>query len=341
MKKLIRRFLLWCLNLVSQEIRDCRSGEKLGRGLLLAWAGKVQVIGYNGRPLIPVFLPQQRLTFWRQVIGFTSHPDPDFPGRSEDGTARSSMGDKVLNLIITHKGGEQAERLLRIWRECSSGENVWLIFGGSRQDFETIDYPKKLFIDDPGLRTQDHQREKQSYAGILKACVPVIERESPDFVYLCEYDHLPAVSDLNERQIRALREDGADVMAHSLIRTDRTCWPIALSHESEPSFHPFWESVSLRDDPDVVLWMFGSGSFWTREAFMAVASRPQEIPCYFEVYLPTLAHHLGFRVRNWKGSDHLIHNLPAPGFTLEAARRQGCWTVHPVKELDERMSPGF
>jgi hypothetical protein len=106
-----------------------------------------------------------------------------------------------------------------------------------------------------------------------------------------------------------------------------------LNSDEDPDFFPFWKSLSLREDPKVILSMFGSGSLWTREAFLAVAAQAQSIECYLEIYLPTLAHHLGFRVRRWREDRHLISNLPSPSVTEDNARKTGCWTVHPVKDL--------
>jgi hypothetical protein len=40
--------------------------------------GKIHVIGLS-RPAMPIFLPQARLTLWKQEIGFAAHPKPDFP----------------------------------------------------------------------------------------------------------------------------------------------------------------------------------------------------------------------------------------------------------------------
>ena len=62
------------------------------------------------------------------------------------------------------------------------------------------------------------------------------------------------------------------------------------------------------------MWMFGSGPFWTREAFVGVCSIPQTINCYFKIFLPTLAHHLGYRA-----------------ITVQKGRKMEAWTVHPVK----------
>jgi hypothetical protein len=331
MKELIRNLSLKIIDLFASEINDCMTGRRLGRGLVIGWGGRIQVVNYHGRPLVPMFLHQSRMTFWRQQVGFTSHPDPDFPRIAPREIAEVSPGKRVLNLIITHVGGEGFLRLREQWRGVCAEEDLWIVFGGSRADFETLDYARKIFVEDPALRTRDHQREKQSYEGLLQAVLPMIREEAPDYIHLCEYDHLPVVSDLNARQVETIRKEGADVMAHYLIRSDRTCWPIGLAHESDPEFYPFWKSLSRREDPSVVLWMFGSGSFWTREAFLAVASTPQSIDCYFEIFLPTLAHHLGYRVRCWREDQHLIKNKPAPEVTLENARKRGDWTVHPVK----------
>ena len=60
------------------EIVDARTGERLGRAFLFCWAGRVWIVGLQ-RPVCPVFLPQQRLTYWRQELGFATHPEPDFP----------------------------------------------------------------------------------------------------------------------------------------------------------------------------------------------------------------------------------------------------------------------
>jgi hypothetical protein len=161
---------------------------------------------------------------------------------------------------------------------------------------------------------------------------PVIERERPDYIYLCEYDHVPLRSDLNALQVAEIQQEGADVMGHWLYRVDGTSHYHMLYHRSDPGFLPYWQSVSRREETGVVLSMFGSGSLWSRDAFLAIASRQQEIPCYLELYLPTLAHHLGYRVRCWGESNHMISNLPSSKINLETAVRRGCWTVHPIKD---------
>ena len=45
-------------------MRDYRTGEKIGRALLIPWRGKVHVVGLKEAVRV-VFLPQERLTFWK------------------------------------------------------------------------------------------------------------------------------------------------------------------------------------------------------------------------------------------------------------------------------------
>lgn len=72
---LVRRF--------GARLRDAETGEVLGRVLIVPWRGKIHVIGLEEVTVRPAFLPQQRLTYWKQDLGFTRMPPPDFPHEAE------------------------------------------------------------------------------------------------------------------------------------------------------------------------------------------------------------------------------------------------------------------
>lgn len=76
--KLIRPFLFFLYRWLGMEIRDARTGAKLGRVLMVPWRGKILVLG-SGLDLRPEFLPQARQSFWKCELGFTRHQPPDFP----------------------------------------------------------------------------------------------------------------------------------------------------------------------------------------------------------------------------------------------------------------------
>ena len=74
----VRRVVITLARSVGSKITDAETGKVLGRAFLFPWRGKIAVIGLEAE-VKPVFLPQKRLTFWKQDIGFTVQQPPDFP----------------------------------------------------------------------------------------------------------------------------------------------------------------------------------------------------------------------------------------------------------------------
>jgi len=78
MKMMLRALGFRIIRTIGARIVDSASGKCVGRALVIPWRGKIHVIGLE-TPVRLVWLRQERLTYWRQEIGFTVHPAPDFP----------------------------------------------------------------------------------------------------------------------------------------------------------------------------------------------------------------------------------------------------------------------
>jgi hypothetical protein len=76
-RRAIRAAGLAIVRRIGSPVVDRRTGDVVGRALFIPWRGKIHVIGLE-KAVAPMFLPQQRLTYWKQEIGFTTHPPPDF-----------------------------------------------------------------------------------------------------------------------------------------------------------------------------------------------------------------------------------------------------------------------
>ena len=88
MRKFFRSIGLALARAIGTRLVDFQTGRDLGRALIISWRGKIHVIGLE-TIVRPIFLPQKRLTYWKQEIGFTTHPPPDFPNvRSTSSTER-------------------------------------------------------------------------------------------------------------------------------------------------------------------------------------------------------------------------------------------------------------
>jgi hypothetical protein len=237
----------------------------------------------------------------------------------------------VINIILTHQRRERVAQLFDWWSEFVDPDNIVFAHGGDPSDFAAVECSTKVFVDDPRLRTSDHQREFQSYQGVFSTAAEWLRGRSFSHVYFAEYDHLPIIENLNTKQIELLDSEACDVLGHEALRIDGTNHPHYLYHLSNPCFTRFWRDLSVRRDASPVLSMLGTGSFWKREAFEAVANTIEPFPIYLELFLPTVAHHLGFRVREYPIQNSYVRSIGDFSARIAEARKAGAWTVHPVK----------
>ena len=238
----------------------------------------------------------------------------------------------TLNVILTHQSRAAVENMLDHWATLVPRESLALAYGGSRDTFDTLEHPHKSFISSNRLRTKDHQRERQSYHPIFQSIASQNMANGHDHVHLAEFDHIPLQNNINALQEALLSEQNADALGYSLRRVDRTNDPHYLAHAHEPRFLDFIASISVRSDKQAVFSMLGFGSFWTTEAFLALAQIDEPFPIYLEIFMPTVAHHLGYRLRSFPSSPFLSTESTFARTQVKAAAAQGEWFIHPAKE---------
>lgn len=235
-------------------------------------------------------------------------------------------------ILLTHQAEPQVERMAAWWRQRTPDADLLIAYGGTRERFAALKVPDKVFISDPRLRTRDHQRERQSYAGVFSAAQEWLKaRPACRFICFTEFDCIPLHAGFWSLLEERLAAEKADVLGCRLTRVDGTNHPHYLYHLADPGFLPLLRRISRRADPGVVLSMLGCLSFWTRDAFTAVAAAGESPDLYLELAMPTLAHHLGFRVRGLPDQSPFVR--PSGDFTgtLDSLREAGAWLAHPVK----------
>ncbi len=235
-------------------------------------------------------------------------------------------------ILLTHEPADRVNRMAAAWRTLTAPDELVVAYGGPEMEMGAIE-GTKAFIADMRLRTRDHQREKQSYTGMLKAATAAISDRNWDALYLAEYDMLPIVPDLWSRLRRHAEAERADLLGHRAWRIDDTLHPHYSNHLSSRDWLAWLAGFSRREDPSVVLSCMGCGQWWRREALEAVLSMGEPVPAYLELHLPTAAHHLGFRVRGMGAQDRFIHTGPLPPGARESMAAEGAWVIHPDKSL--------
>lgn len=242
--------------------------------------------------------------------------------------------DRVLTVLISHQNSTELKSVLDYWQQLVAPDPLLLVHGGTEEHFARVEHIPKIFVADPRLRTRDHQREHQSWGGIFHAVAEWLKADSSlGYVYLPEYDHIPLVTDLCERLRARANAEAADLLAHHLQRVDGTSNAHFLYHQRNSEWRDLLAKISCRRDRGVILSMLGTGSFWRRQAFEHVTRVEEPSETYFEIFLPTVAHHLGYRVRDFGAQNEFVTNLGERSDQIESARARGGWSLHPVKKL--------
>lgn len=74
----VRAIVLALARSIGSKVVNAETGEVIGRAFVIPWRGRIAVIGLDAE-VKPVFLPQTRMTYWKQEIGFVLHSPPNFP----------------------------------------------------------------------------------------------------------------------------------------------------------------------------------------------------------------------------------------------------------------------
>jgi hypothetical protein len=78
LQQLAKDFVLWFARKFGTKLVDFRTGEPIGRVLILPWKGKLAIFGLT-KAVRPEFLAQTRVTYAKQDLGFQIVPEPDYP----------------------------------------------------------------------------------------------------------------------------------------------------------------------------------------------------------------------------------------------------------------------
>jgi hypothetical protein len=240
---------------------------------------------------------------------------------------------RTLIFLLTHQNHRETRLRVETWLQAVPPEDLLIVTDADEEEFARIGHPHKVRSVDPRRKTRDHQRELQSVTTAYQAASRWMRGQDFTHVFYVEYDLLPLTRRVVPRLLELMEARGADVLGHEVLRVDRTNSAHYLYHSGRPGFWEHWARVSRRPDPTVVLSMLGTGIFWKRAAFDAVCALDEPFPMYLEIYLPTLAHHLGARVVDFGPESRYVSSLGDRFGEIPAAQEDGALFIHPVKTM--------
>ena len=247
---------------------------------------------------------------------------------------------RPLTAMLTHHAAERVDEIAAWWCDVT-GERLVVVHGGLEKECAKIRRCPAVHVPDPGLRTRDHQRQRQSYSGVLRAIAGFAGAGTASSVQILEFDCLPLIRGFPEELQDLLHAQDAGLLGSGLRRIDQTGHPHWLYHVSDPGFEKMLEGFSVREDKHVVLSMLGCVSVWRPDVLMAVAALEEKVPTYLELWLPTAAHHLGYRVRGLGEHDKWISHEGEFTPKLLEIQAAGGWMAHPAKQFWEEKNRGL
>jgi hypothetical protein len=244
----------------------------------------------------------------------------------------------MVTAVLTHLAAEQVHERMQLLNAVAPDARFVICYGGTAEEFERIELQHRLLIDDPTLRgPQQHlQSLTMSFAALWNAYFE--HDESSDSLYLVEYDHLILDRQFETRLRELAAVTNADFMGKTCTDRTGTNGEHYVRFRSDPRILGHLHKLSVREDPTRIFGCLGDGMWMSRGALQAYLELDRHPPCYCETYVPTLLHHLGYRVVDVDThSDLYRHVRWMPSFDAEqvvAQCRVGTVFMHPVKDPD-------
>lgn len=245
----------------------------------------------------------------------------------------------LLYAVLTHRSPADVLTHLNALEGALPGRRLAIAYGGSPEHYAALpgDIPK-VFLEEPTLRQPPGQ---QSYVSVLVNLYDAFVRDAPEVTHLhvIEFDHI-VVDERYEPELEdALRRSRADYLGVNCVDQTATNWVHGLGFPFDDyELQRLLMDVSDDDDPSAVR-IFGgvaNGFVIGRDALEAFVTFERHLTRYAELYVPTLLHHLGFRVRDAVRVSRVFDHVRwAPVYSeseIRALRRGSVLAVHPVKD---------
>ena len=242
----------------------------------------------------------------------------------------------LLTAVVTHLPAPVVRKQLSYLRALAPDVRFVVCHGGKPADFDGLPADDAVWVDDPSLRGPHFDQSHNRTLRLVRDHF-VADDASVDHVYFIEYDHIVLRGDFGATLTALAERTGAGLLAKAASPRNDTNWPHYLRARRNGALDAYVAAHSRRDDPAVRYGCLGTGMLFRRDAFDAFCALPSPPPAYFELFVPTMVHHLGFDVVDVDAVSDLYMDVRwLPEFDLDelrAARASGRTFAHPFKAV--------
>jgi hypothetical protein len=247
-----------------------------------------------------------------------------------------------LNVVLTHRPAAEVREQLEVYRTLAPTARVVACYTGPQSELALLEPEDAVGVDDDSLAGP--ARTHQSYHRVFEALHRHWIRDDPsiDALYLFEYDHLILDGGFEDALRELADRTGAGFLGKHCGVRNGTNWAHYTRFRRDERLLAHLRSLSVRDDPQRLYGTLGTGMWMSRAALESYVALRFHPPCYGELYVPTLLHHLGHRVVDIDAASDLYRAVrwePEAGIEeIEELTRSGAFFVHPVKDLAVRRA---
>ena len=253
---------------------------------------------------------------------------------------RASSKTSPVHVVLSHLPSQKTDPILNYLQQLEDDCELILAHGGTRENFENICFPKKIFVSDPKLRGLGYY---QSYFGIMTDVRNYLKNAAidPEWIFISDYDLLPLKKNYLQGLISIMKKHEAG-FGGKFIRDVSLSNSFFLTNAIRDGI---MERTTAFDRPErkPVYHCLGAFLIFHRTCFDAILELEDNLrDMYFELAIPTAANLKGFRVISFdEHSPCLQHVRYRPVYShVEALQlaADGADFIHPIKEISEFLA---
>jgi hypothetical protein len=301
-------------HLFGRQVR-VQGGDAPIKILPCVWKGELLLMGLEKAVVQSKFTNQYTLILQNperiHSISSSEHSSEDLP---------------VHCVILGHQRKTVIENVFRRFQEFGPTYHNHLAYGGTKNEFDSLDIENRIFIEDPSLRGPG---QRMSHLELIEKSWKRIRNESNGEFYLAlmESDLLPLKHDYLDSCITHMRMRNADFGAKDIRHISRSNSPFLLDAVSRNI---------ITDEKNEFLHSLGAFYIIKSSIIPSLLEHGKRWKgLYFEIMFPSAAFAAGARMLSFDQiCDDLKHVVYRPEHTSEDVAiliENGCSMAHPVK----------
>jgi hypothetical protein len=242
---------------------------------------------------------------------------------------------KLLHTILSHWEPEKADLLMSYHQRLDPSVELLLAYGGPEVSFDKIDWQKKIFIADPGLRGPT---DRQNYCHWMRQATAWAKNlpELPDAVFFTETDHPMLRSGYGQKLAEILTRSQCGFLAKWCSNREGSNSYFYLQYRDDPILRQVLREASgVEDSP--IYEALATGMLFLWDVLDNVQTQRIDAPVFTEVIIPSTVRALGYSLGCFDHNGDFMRQVRyRPSFSLNEAvakRSNGAWCCHPLKEL--------